>query len=53
MGGIGGEVGASVVWRQGTLQGVEKFEQTRTVLKVCVVLWGVRLISGTRPVLHK
>ena len=48
MGAIGGEVGASTVWHQGTLQGVEKFAWTRTVLTVCVFLCGVRLISGRR-----
>ena len=52
-GGIGGEVGASAVWHQGMLQGGGKCGRTRTVLTVCVVLWGVRLISGRRPVLHK
>ena len=44
-GGIGGEVGASAVRHLGMLQGVEKCARTRTVLMVCVVLWGVRLIS--------
>ena len=53
MGGIGAEVGASAVWHWGTLQGVEKCAQTRTVLTVYVVQWGVKLISGRRLVLHK
>ena len=53
VGGIGGEVGASAVQHLSMLQGVEKCAWTRTVLTVCVVVWGVRLISSRRPVLHK